>query len=197
MLDLVSKRFVTLDIECKENIDGKRFTFSESHFAGIAVACTVDQDGRYKDWIHDESAHLLVEYLLSHDYVVGYNTLGFDYPLLGGSWRGKYDLKSPSIIKTILTGKTIDICADFKETLGTRVSLKHVAVPTLGEDKLMEGSLAPERWRKREALEVITYCRDDVKKTDALFKMACRGEKLKVLTKEGQVREFTCTPKLR
>ena len=197
MLDLNGKTHTTLDIECRHNVDGRRFTFNESHFLGIAVACTVDQTGQYRDWIHDESAPALVEHLLAHNIVVTFNGQGFDLPLLGGSWRGPYDLKAPTILKTILTGRHVDLCLDFKEALGVRVSLKNVAIPTLGEDKLMDGGLAPERWRKREALEVITYCRDDVKKTDALFKMACRGEKLKVLTKEGQVREFTCTPKLR
>lgn len=197
MFDLTGKRFVVFDIECRENIDGKRFTFAESHFAGIAVACTADQNDQYKDWIHDESAHLLVEYLLGFDYIVGYNTLGFDYPLLGGSWRGKYDLKAQKIIENILKGKTIDLCADFKEAVGARISLKNVSIPTLGQDKLMDGGLAPERWRKREALEVIQYCRDDVSKTKQLFLKACAGETLKLLTKEGQVREFKCTPKVR
>lgn len=197
MLDLNGKKFTVLDIECRHNVDGRRFTFAEAHFLGIAVACTLDHTGLFRDWIHDESAPQLVEHLLQQDYVVAFNSLGFDYALLGGSWRGPYDLRAATIIKTILTGKTIDLCADFKETLGTRVSLKNVTVPTLGEDKLMDGGLAPENWRKRSCLEVIQYCRDDVMKTDKLFRKAAAGEKLKVLTKEGQTREFTCIPKVR
>lgn len=197
MLDLTGKRFASFDIECRENIDGKRFQFREAHFVGIAVACTLSHDGQFRDWVHDESAHLLVEYLLGQDMVVSFNGLGFDYPLLGGSWRGKYDLKAGTIISQILKGKTVDLCKDFHEALGTRVSLKNVTIPTLGEDKLMDGGLAPERWRKRECLEVIQYCRDDVAKTDKLFRIAAAGEPLKVMTKEGAIREFKCTPKLR
>lgn len=197
MLDLTGKKFVVLDIECRENVDMKRFTFGEAHFLGIAVACTETHDGVIKDWIHDDHAHLLVEYLLSFDYVVTFNGLGFDYTLLGGSWRGKYDLKAPTIIKQILAGKTIDLCKDFHETLGARVGLKKVTIPTLGEDKLMDGALAPDRWRKRECMEVIMYCRDDVSKTKQLFLKAAAGETLKVQTKEGAIREFKCVPKIR
>jgi hypothetical protein len=196
-MNLLDKRYVVFDIECREDVDGKRNKFDQSQHLGIAVACTKSFDGEIRDWIEDASAFKLFSYLASFEVVVSYNGLGFDYPLLGGSLLGEYHLAAPKFIENALKSRTIDLCLDFKEALGARVSLKNVSIPTLGLDKEMDGGLAPQNWRKGKCFEVINYCRGDIDKTDKLFRLAASGQPLKVLDKQGVAKEFTCSPKLR
>lgn len=197
MLDLTGKKYVVFDIECREDVDMKRNHFSQAQHLGIAVACAQSYDGEFKDFVHDHSAGRLVNYLAAFDYVITYNGIGFDYPLLGGCFLDEYDLRAPKIIENLFKGRTIDLCKDFHEAVGARVSLNNVAIPTLNIQKSMDGGLAPSNFRKGKILEVIQYCRHDVHMTHELFKKACAGETLKVLNKEGQTKEFKAVPKVR
>ena len=198
MLDLSNKKYCIFDIECFEDVDGKRNQFNQAQHLGIAVACTLSSDGEYKDWIgRHHSPHALFSYLLSHDIVVGYNVLGFDFPLLGGELLGEYDLKAPKYVELMLKGKIVDLCVDFREALGTRVSLVKVAEPTLGEQKTMDGGFAPQEFRRGHCLEVIRYCRQDLNMTKGLFLKSAAGEELKVQATNGSVKTFTCVPKVR
>lgn len=198
MLDLSGKKFVTVDWECFEDVDGKRNQFNAAQHLGNAVACTLSSEGEYKDWIgKHHSPHAMLMYMLTFDYIIGYNTLGFDYPLFGGELLGEYDLRAPLYVQNVLKNKTIDLMVDFREALGVRVSLANVAGPTLGEQKTMDGGFAPSEFRKGHCLEVIKYCRQDVNMTHQLFVKASKGEELKVKTTKGEIRTFACVPKVR
>lgn len=191
-------KYVVFDIECREDVDGQRNKFNQSHHLGNAVSCTLSYDGEYKDWIGGvHSPFNLLQYLLSFDIVVGYNTLGFDYPLFGGELLGEYDLRAPKFIENVLKGKTIDLCKDFHETLGARVSLQKVVTATLGESKSMDGGLAPQNWRKNKCLEVIQYCRNDVTMTKKLFELLISEQPLSVLDQASKSKTFKCVPKIR
>src|SRR3972149_3818199 len=54
---------VTTDIECYHDIDKKHFNFTDSEFVGIAVACNVDHNGEYKDFVTDAQAFRYMGYL--------------------------------------------------------------------------------------------------------------------------------------
>lgn len=198
-MNLLDKKWVVFDVECDEDVDGKRNQFNMAQHLGVAVACTLTHDGEYRDWIGAKNgeAHRLLGYLSTFDVVVGYNLLGFDYPLLGGCVLGEYHLAAPKVVEAKLAGKTVDLCLDFKEAIGQRVSLQNVAVPTLGQSKTMDGGLAPTNWRKGKCLEVISYCRVDLDLTGGLFRKAVAGEPLFVLAKDGAKKQFSCQPKLR
>jgi hypothetical protein len=196
-VDLTKLRAVMFDVECREDVDGKRNTFGSAQHLGIAVACTLTSDGEFRDWIHDDSAFRLFQYLATFDVIVGWNTLGFDYPLLGGSLRGEYDLMAPKFIETVFRGKTIDLMLDVKEAVGARMKLENVSIATLGLKKEMDGAFAPERWRKGQCLEVITYCRGDVTKTKGIYDKAIKGEPLFCSDSAGNKKQFLCTPKIR
>lgn len=192
------KNYVVFDVECLHDVDGKVHKFSESHRLRNAVACTLTSEGEFTDWVGNVHPPIkLFQYLASFDAVVGYNSIGFDYPLLGGELLGEYDLKAPKFIENYLKGKSIDLCIDFREALGVRVGLNKVATATLGESKPMDGGLAPQNWRRGKCLEVITYCRGDVDMTDKLLRKAIAGEQLSVFDTAGNKKQFTCHVKLR
>ena len=60
---------------------------------GISVACTYSENDEYLDWLN-EDANELLDYLLSHDIIVGFNHINFDYRVLAGSIRDLNQKKS-------------------------------------------------------------------------------------------------------
>lgn len=196
MSDLLKMSRVTADCECLRSVKPP-YSFGKAEYLGNAVTSTVSNGKEYKDWIYDQAVFPMWKYMITHDLVITYNGVGFDYPLWGGSMLGPEHMEAKKFFEKSLKGKTIDLCKDFQEALGVRVSLQNVAVPTLGDAKEMEGGFAPDHWRAGRCSEVIEYCRGDIRRTDALFVMAASGQPLKVKTKDGQIREFTCIPKIR
>jgi hypothetical protein len=195
-MDLTGKKIVAIDAECLRDVSPP-FTFGASQFLGNSVTCSVTNTGEVKDWILDGSIFSFYKYLMGFDLIVGFNTINFDYPLWGGSMLGPEHIEARKIFEKSFKGKTVDLCLDFHETLGVRTRLQAVAVPTLGDAKEMDGGFAPEHWRNGRCMEVIEYCRGDVRRTMGLFVIAAAGEALKVETKDGQIREFKCEPKIR
>ena len=190
------KKILTIDAECLRDV-APPYSFDKSQFLGNAVTCTLTSDGEYRDWVGDGSVFAMWKYMLNFDVIVSFNGINFDYPLWGGSILGAEHLEARKFFEKSFKGKTVDLCLDFHETLGVRVGLNKVAIPTLGDAKEMEGGFAPQHWRNGKCMEVIEYCRGDVRRTYGLFDLAIKGEKLKVQTKEGAIREFNCMPKLR
>lgn len=196
MSELLKLSRCTADAECLRDVKPP-YTFGASQHLGNAVSCTISNGQVYKDWVRDETMFAMWKYMVTHDLVITFNGLSFDYPLWGGCILGPEHMETRKFFEKTLKGKTIDLLKDFQEALGVRVGLNAVAVPTLGDAKEMDGGFAPEQWRNGNCMEVIEYCRGDVRRTDALFVMACEGKPLKVKTRDGQIREFTCTPKIR
>lgn len=195
-MDLVGKKIVAVDAECLRDVVSP-FSFGASQFLGNAVTCTYNNEGEYKDWVGDGSIFSMYKYLLSYDIIVTYNGIEFDYPLWGGSMLGAEHIEARTIFGKTFKGRSADICKDFHSALGVRTSMASVAVPTLGDHKEMDGGFAPQHWRAGRCMEVIEYCRGDVRRTMALFIKAAMGEELKVKTKDGQIRTFKCEPTLR
>lgn len=196
MSDLLQKSRITGDAECFYSVR-QPFAFKDSELLGNAVTCTISTIDGVKDWIYDKSIALMREDMFKHDLIITFNGLGFDYPLWGGSIYGGQDPRAKKSFEKTFAGRTIDLCKDFQEALGVRVGLNAVAIPTLGDAKEMEGGFAPDHWRAGRCMEVIEYCRGDIRRTDKLFEIATSGGELKVQTRDGQIRTFKCTPKIR
>ena len=102
----------------------------------------------------------LVEKLRTADLVVGFNILRFDYTVLQPYLRKlhlDFDLKEEI--------NTFDMLDDIYELLHFRLSLKHLAQHTLGEDKLdgaESGLYALELYKNGEIGKLIKYCQKDV-----------------------------------
>ena len=193
---LQTRTRVTMDIECLHDVDMKHFKFSDAEFLEIAIACTVNHEGEVRDFTRDE-AFRFFGHMNQHNIICGYNTLGFDYPLIGGQLLAPQNPASKRFIENTFKGRTIDLLKDFQEALGHRISLANVSVPTLGDHKEMDGGFAPEMWRKGKKMEVIEYCRGDIRRTDALLVKAVNGEELKYMNKGGDIKTFKTKVKLR
>jgi len=196
MSDLLKMPRITADAECLRSVKSP-YSFGASEYLGNAVTCTVSSVDGVKDWVGDGQIFPMWKDMIKHDLIITFNGISFDYPLWGGSMLGPEHMEARKFFEKSLKGKTIDLLKDFQEALGVRVGLNAVAIPTLGDAKEMEGGFAPDHWRAGRCMEVIEYCRGDIRRTEELFKIAAAGGVLKVKTKDGQIREFRCTPKIR
>jgi len=195
-MNLLELKRVTADAECFHDVQPP-YSFGKSEFLGNAVTCTLANGVEYKDWILDQGIMPFWAYCLQFQLLITYNGPAFDYPLWGGSMLGPEHHNARKFFEKSFKGRTVDLLQDFRDTLGKKVRLADVAVPTLGDAKEMDGGYAPQHWRAGRCFEVIEYCRGDVRRTDKLFEIAASGGPLKVQLKDGETREFTCSPKLR
>jgi len=126
----------------------------------MKVSCAVLYDSKQDRFIDfmENQVNQFIERLQTYDLIVGFNIKRFDYQVL----RGYSDFNFKNLA-------TLDILEDVKNHLGFRLSLAHLATVTLGENKTADGLQALQWWQEGRILEIIQYCRQDVKITHDLF----------------------------
>ena len=127
----------------------------------MKISCAVLYDSkadRYIDFIENQ-IHLFIERLQRFDLVIGFNIKRFDYQVL----KGYTDFDFMKL-------NNLDILEEIKNYLGFRLSLDHLASVTLGSAKTADGLQALRWWKQGRILEIIEYCRHDVKITRDLYR---------------------------
>ena len=127
----------------------------------MKISCAVLYDSkqdRYIDFMENQ-VDRFIEHLQTYDLVIGFNIKRFDYQVL----RGYSDFNFQNL-------KNLDILEDVKKYLNFRLSLAHLATETLGESKTADGLQALQWWQEGRILEIIQYCRQDVKITRDLYR---------------------------
>ena len=89
---------------------------------------------------------------------MGFNIKRFDYRVL-----------QPYTKVRLAEVPTLDMLEEVYTSLGTRLSLNHLAEKTLGEKKSGDGLLALELFAEGRWEELDSYCRQDVALTHRLF----------------------------
>jgi DEAD/DEAH box helicase domain-containing protein len=150
-------RIIFFDLETQRTFDevGGRQNLDR---LGLAVAVTYDSAAdEYHAYTEDQAAQLVDE-LAGADLVVGFNVLGFDYPVL-----------RPYTEYPLETLPTVDLLRDVHLVLGFRLSLQTLAEGCLGVGKSADGLQAVHWFRQGELDRVIEYCRQDVEITRRLY----------------------------
>ncbi|KXK11800.1 MAG: hypothetical protein UZ22_OP11002000246 [Microgenomates bacterium OLB23] len=162
---------VIFDIETK-----KTFREAPNHRdLGISVVGAYDYNtNTYHTFLEKELGELFV-LLENASVVIGYNSDGFDLPVLQSYYPGD-----------VTQFKSFDILADIKRILGRRISLDEVVKATLGEGKSGNGLQAITYYRKGMWEELKKYCLDDVRLTKELFDFGVRERKIFYNTPAGQ-----------
>jgi len=127
----------------------------------MKISCAVLYDSkldRYIDFMENQ-VDRFIEHLQTYDLVIGFNIKRFDYQVLSGY----SDFNFQNL-------KNLDILEDVKKYLNFRLSLAHLATETLGESKSADGLQALQWWQEGRILEIIQYCRQDVKITRDLYR---------------------------
>lgn len=127
----------------------------------MKISCAVLYDSKtdqYIDYLENQIPRF-VEHLQTFDLVIGFNIKRFDYQVL----KGYTDFDFMKLAN-------LDILEEVKKYLGFRLSLDHLASATLGAHKTADGLQALQWWKQGKILEIITYCRQDVKITGDLYR---------------------------
>jgi DEAD/DEAH box helicase domain-containing protein len=101
------------------------------------------------------------------DRIIGYNTKGFDYPVMNSYYTGDF-LKFPSL----------DLLEVISASLGFRVKLDDVAMATLGIGKTGHGLQALEYFKKGELDKLRDYCLMDVKITKEVYEYGLKHREI-------------------
>jgi DEAD/DEAH box helicase domain-containing protein len=130
-----------------------------AHLMKVSCAVLYDsKEDRFIDFMENQIDQL-IEHLRTFDLVVGFNINRFDYQVLKA--YSDFDFK---------TLANLDILEVVENYLGFRLSLAHLASVTLGESKTADGLQALQWWQEGRILEIIDYCRQDVKITRDLYR---------------------------
>jgi hypothetical protein len=114
--------------------------------------------------------------LESADRIIGYNLLGFDYPVLNTYYPGDL-IKFP----------TLDIMLEIERVIGFRVKLDDVAHACLGTGKSGNGLQAIEFFRRGEIDKLRDYCLQDVKVTKEVYEFGLHNKTVRYKDRVGQL----------
>ena len=96
--------------------------------------------------------------------IIGYNSIGFDMPVLNNYYAGDL-LKLPQL----------DILQHIEKSLGYRIKLDDVAAATIGTRKSAHGLQAVAWWKEGKIHEIREYCLQDVKVTKEVYEFGLKN----------------------
>lgn len=173
MINLHGKKIAVFDCEIKKRIEDCSNGWKSHDEMGISVLALYDYlTGRYRVF-GDENQSEALQILLGYDFVVGFNTVGFDWKLVRATWPTKLQRKS----------RDIDILREIWLSLGLNpdrfdpkthggYKLDDVAFETIGMRKSGDGAKAPILFQDGKMAELFDYCLEDVRIERTLFEFA-------------------------
>lgn len=144
----------------------------------MKISCAVLYDSienRYIDYMENQIPQL-IERLQTFDRIIGFNIKRFDFQVL----KGYTDFNFQKL-------NNLDILEEVNNYLGHRLSLAHLASVTLGEGKTADGLQALQWWKQGRILEIIAYCRNDVKITRDLYRFGRKNRYLLFKNKDDKI----------
>lgn len=153
-------RCFVLDLETERSFDEVGGAHNRAQL-GVSVVGVYDYDGDRFLSYRKADFGALEAVLRSAEQIVGFNLIGFDWPVLAaelGDW--------------VLTLPTLDLMVKAQKTLGRRISLDALAQATLGSNKLGSGLDALAYYRAGDWERLERYCLEDVKLTRDLYEYA-------------------------
>lgn len=153
------KRLV-VDLETKRSFDEVGGADNRALLGVSVVGVYSYADDRFLTFREAQFGEL-TELLKAADEIVGFNLIGFDWPVLAaeiGPW--------------VTDLPTLDLLFEAQKGLGRRISLDALAQATLGTSKLGSGLDALEYYRAGDWERLERYCLEDVKLTRDLYEYA-------------------------
>ena len=151
---------LVLDIESKKSFAEVGGAHNK-HLLGVSVVGVYHYDGdRFEAYREEDFAELEVV-LKEAELIIGFNLIGFDWPVLAaelGDW--------------VRDLPTLDIMYEVQRVLGHRVSLDSIAKATLGTTKLGSGLDALVYYADGDWEKLERYCLEDVKLTRDIYEYA-------------------------
>lgn len=149
------KKFpVVFDLETKHTFR----EFSEHAKLGITVLGLYDYATNKGQVFTEKELNQVFPIFERASYLIGYNSNGFDLPVLQAYYPGD-----------VTHFASFDILEDIKAKIGRRIALNDVAGPTLNVKKSGHGLQAIEHYKQGRWDELKKYCLDDVMITKQVF----------------------------
>jgi len=147
---------VVLDIETQNTFQDVGGYFPEK--LDLSVVCAYFyEDDTWESYLQ-ENIQNLFQRLEHADAIIGYNSVGFDVPILNKYYAGD-----------LFNIPQLDMLDVIRHSLGFRIKLDDVAAATIGTKKSAHGLQAVAWWKEGKVQEIIDYCMQDVKVTRDVF----------------------------
>ncbi|MFC1698455.1 WYL domain-containing protein [Candidatus Omnitrophota bacterium] len=147
---------IVLDLETKKSfgqVENRRLDLMGVSVVGIYSY----SEGQYKNFL-EKDLNLLEPYLKAAEFIIGFNIIKFDFPVLQPYFN--FDLTQL---------KKLDIFTEVESYLGHRLGLNALAQATLNHGKSATGLDALKYFRAGEIDQLIKYCQQDVQVTRELY----------------------------
>jgi DEAD/DEAH box helicase domain-containing protein len=166
------KKFpVIIDLETKHTFR----EFSEHEKLGISVMALYDYATKEGVVFDEKELSKSFPILENASYVIGYNSNGFDLPVLQAYYPGN-----------ILALSTFDLLEDIRLKIGRRLALNDMAAATLGKKKTGHGLMAIDYYKEGKIEELKKYCLDDVLITKELFEYGVKYGEVHYINEVGR-----------
>lgn len=109
------------------------------------------------------------------DRIIGYNSKGFDIPVMNNYYAGD-----------LMRVPQLDIMEEIQKHIGFRVKLDDVAHGTLGTGKSGNGLMAVQYFRQGQLDKLREYCLQDVKVTKEVYEYGLQKGDLKFKDRMGK-----------
>jgi DEAD/DEAH box helicase domain-containing protein len=159
-------KHLVVDLETKRSFDEVGGAENRAQL-GVSVVGLYDYAQDRFLTFREEAFDDLATQLRSAEKIIGFNLIGFDWPVLAAE-LGDWVLELP----------TLDLMLEAQKALGRRISLEALAQATLGGGKLGSGLDALEYYRAGEWEKLERYCLEDVKLTRDLYEYARQNGQL-------------------
>jgi DEAD/DEAH box helicase domain-containing protein len=164
---------VVFDIETQNTFDDIS-SHDKTQFKISVIGVYFYETDEYRAFEEHEFTELWPR--LEHaDRLIGFNSKGFDLPIMNNYYAGDF-LKFPNL----------DILEEIQRALGFRIKLDHVAEATVGFGKSGHGLQAIEWWKHGEKDRVKQYCLDDVRVTKAVYEYGLKYNALAYVDRVGE-----------
>lgn len=153
---------VVLDIETQNTFDEVGGYFTDKLKVSLVGVYFYETD-TYESFLEPDLPQLFSR-LERSGRIIGYNSIGFDMPVLNNYYAGDL-LKLPQL----------DILAEIQKSLGYRIKLDAVAQATIGTQKSAHGLQAVAWWKEGNIEAIREYCLQDVKVTKEVYEFALKN----------------------
>ena len=164
---------VVLDIETQNTFEEVGGYFTDKLKVSLVGVYYYSTD-TYESYLEHELPAMF-QRLEKEGRIIGYNSIGFDMPVLNNYYAGDM-LRLPQL----------DILQKIERELGYRIKLDDVAKATLGTQKSAHGLQAVAWWKEGKIDEIREYCLQDVKVTKEVYEFGLKNGFILFDTKRGE-----------
>lgn len=164
---------VVLDIETQNTFDEVGGYFTDKLKVSLVGVYFFETD-TYESFLEPDLPQLFAR-LEKSGRIIGYNSIGFDMPVLNNYYTGD-----------LLNLPQLDILQHINQALGYRIKLDAVAQATVGTQKSAHGLQAVQWWKEGNIDAIREYCLQDVKVTKEVYEFGLKNGYLLFDDRQGE-----------